>query len=295
MMELQRISSNTVMIDVPFHGKSGVLGTYIVEGEKIAVIDPGPPVQAKILLEWLNKQKKRVDVVALTHIHLDHAAGTWNIIDRYPEAVVYVHPRGSKHLVDPSALLDAADKQFRGNMPDYGEVKGLPVGNIRESLDGEVLDLKGAQLKTIWTPGHSTHSQSYFEPSYRTLFTGDTAGQIIDDTILPASPPPFNPQQTIESIDKMIELKPETLCVSHFGYRRNAVKYLEMFKERIKKWENLSMKAAEEEAGLHKLFDMIQGDDSGVEKLIASNPDAKHSVYSSLTGFLGYAKWIKEK
>ena len=294
-MELQRISSNTSLADVPFHGKTGVLGTYIVEGDKRAVIDPGPPVQAKILLEWMKEQNKVIDIVALTHIHLDHAAGTWNIVEEYPDVVVHVHPRGSQHLIDPTALLEAADKQFRGETPDYGEVRGVPAENIRESVDCEVLDLGGAQLQTLWTPGHSTHSQTYLEPSYHTIFTGDAAGQINNDTILPASPPPFNPVQTNESIDKIIQLSPETLCVSHFGYRENAVEYLAVFKERVKLWSRLSTLAVEKGVGLRELFDMVMEKDHAIEKMTSMDPDARHSVYSSLTGFLGYAKWMKEK
>jgi hypothetical protein len=63
----------------------------------------------------------------------------------------------------------------------------------------------------------------------------------------------------------------------------------------VKLWESLSMLAVEEGAGLHELFDMVKNNDSDIEKLTDIDPDAKHRVYSSLTGFLGYAKWMKEK
>ena len=253
----------------------------MIKGEKTALIDPGPPVQATQTLEKFKQIDEKIDLIALSHIHLDHAAGTWNILQEHPNCKVIVHPRGSKHLIDPSQLIEAALTQFKGEMPPYGEVKPVPPDAITESKDGMVIDLGGVELQVLWTPGHSTHSQSFFEPENRLLFTGDTAGQIVFDQIIPASPPPFNPDQTIGSIERMINLDPLIVCISHFGYRENAVSYLSDFKDRVENWKNLSFEAIENDGGLRNLFELVYSNDRDINKLIESHSEAKSEIIQS--------------
>jgi hypothetical protein len=71
--------------------------------------------------------------------------------------------------------------------------------------------------------------------------------------------------------------------------------YLKAFRVRVKIWEELSLEAVEEGIGLHGLFTKVQKCDPDIEELAASCLENKRSVYSSLAGFLGYAKWIKER
>ena len=279
------------MIDTVFQGMTGILGTYLISGDRNVLIDPGPPVQATQVLEILKQLGVKIDLIALTHIHLDHAAGTWNILQEHPKCKVIVHPRGSKHLIDPTKLLEAALSQFKGEMPPYGEVKPVPSEAIIESEEDMILDLGDTKLQVIWTHGHSTHSQSFFEPENGLLFIGDAAGQIIYDHVIPASPPPFNPDQTIGSIERMINLKPSIICISHFGYRENAVSYLSDFKDRVEQWKSLSFETVENDGGLRNLFELVYSNDEGINKLVESHPEAKSEIYSSLVGFLSYAKW----
>ncbi len=41
-MSVEAITDTISMIDSPYHGRRGMLGTYLIRGEKSAVIDPGP-------------------------------------------------------------------------------------------------------------------------------------------------------------------------------------------------------------------------------------------------------------
>ena len=112
-MSTSRVTDTVTMIDSPYHGRTGVLGTYLVRGEESAVIDPGPAAQATGVMEALGRLRvSDLKVVALTHIHLDHAAGSWMLLDAYPGAFVYCHPRGVQHMVDPSNIVAAAEEVF---------------------------------------------------------------------------------------------------------------------------------------------------------------------------------------
>ena len=69
---------------------------YLVEvGGKIALIDGGPD-PARLLAELgasLPPWRRRIDLVALTHAHLDHGAGLVAVLDRYDVGLA-VAPRG---------------------------------------------------------------------------------------------------------------------------------------------------------------------------------------------------------
>ena len=47
-MGTRAVSEHVHLIDASYHGKSGVLGTYLVKGERSMVVDPGPTVSAII-------------------------------------------------------------------------------------------------------------------------------------------------------------------------------------------------------------------------------------------------------
>ncbi|HLZ47362.1 MAG TPA: ComEC/Rec2 family competence protein, partial [Candidatus Limnocylindria bacterium] len=78
---------------------------FLVEAAgKVALIDGGPD-PARLLAELgasLPPWRRRIDVVALTHAHLDHGAGLIAVLDRY-EVGLAIAPRG----LNPGPLADA--------------------------------------------------------------------------------------------------------------------------------------------------------------------------------------------
>ena len=69
------------------------------------IVDPGPAGTAGALLAALDKLAiSRLDFVLLTHVHLDHAGCTAQVLARWPAARVVCHARGRAHLLDPSRL-----------------------------------------------------------------------------------------------------------------------------------------------------------------------------------------------
>jgi glyoxylase-like metal-dependent hydrolase (beta-lactamase superfamily II) len=298
MMSTSRVTDSVTMIDAPYHGRRGVLGTYLVRGEESAVIDPGPASQTGGVLEALHALGvSTVNMVLLTHIHLDHAAGSWMILDQSPGAVVHCHPRGVQHMVDPSRIKADAEEIFKEGIKDYGEIKGIDPSRVRASVDGESLDLGGVELRVVWTPGHSTHSQSYYEPDGRVLFVGDAVGHTPGNhgVFVPASPPPYNPRQAVESIEKLLSLGAETLCISHFGVFGDAEERLRSFRDQVKLWERLAFKAVDEGLDLRGLYGLVEAEDCAASSLVASDPEQRRGVYQSLVGFISYAKWERQQ
>ena len=296
-MSVEAITDTISMIDSSYHGRRGVLETYMIRGEKSAVIDPGPAPLVPGVIEALEATGvTHLDYILLTHIHLDHAAGCWKILEAYPDATIHCHPRGAGHLIDPTRLLAAAGDIYGDALIAFGEVRGVLAERVTESMDGETLDLGGISLETIWTPGHSSHSQSYFEQGSGVVFVGDAAGQYPGNKgiLVPGSPPPHNPAKAADSLLKLMSYQPKIIAYSHFGFYDNAMALLERFLNQTRLWDRVSQNGVEAGLSLNDIFDLIIGEDPEARELVGIDEEGKGAVYSSLKSFVGYANWLRK-
>ena len=102
--------------DLP--GFERFIGSWVCVGEINMVIDVGPSVSVNRLIKALTDMGvDRVDCVALTHIHIDHAGGLALFLEHFPMATVICHEKGIKHLVDPTRL-------WAGSLKTLGEIAG---------------------------------------------------------------------------------------------------------------------------------------------------------------------------
>ena len=300
-MRAELVSGSVYVIDAPFRGKAGVLGTYVVKGDVSMVVDPGTSVSTPYVIEGLGRlglEPGSLKYVAPTHIHLDHAGGSWNLLERYPESRLLVHPRGSRHMIDPGRLEAAARSLFGDAVDGYGEISGVPSERVSESSDGEELDLGGIDVRVIWTPGHSTHHQSYFIPEDGVLIVGDAGGfyDPITGVIMPTTPPPFNPPSAVESLEKLIALGPRYICYGHFGYADGAVEKLEAHRTQILLWWRIVEEGMEEGLNLPDIYERIRAEDQMAMRAGGfSEEKRERSPSINLLGFVKYYEWMKER
>ena len=168
-----------------------------------------------------------VDWLILTHVHLDHAGGAGKLLRQLPEARLVVHPRGARHMIDPSRLWAGAAAVYgEAEMQrSYGRLVPVPAGRVVEAPDGHEVDLAGRRLICLDTPGHARHHNAIFDPASGWVFSGDTFGVSYRefDTaqgpfIVPAtSPSEFDPPALHRSIDRLLALKPAAVCPTHYG------------------------------------------------------------------------------
>ncbi len=57
-------------------------------------------------MESVEVAPEDLEVIAATHVHLDHAGGAGYLAEDCPNATVYVHESGKRHLVDPERLWE---------------------------------------------------------------------------------------------------------------------------------------------------------------------------------------------
>jgi glyoxylase-like metal-dependent hydrolase (beta-lactamase superfamily II) len=142
-------------------------------------------------------------------------------------ATLVVHPRGARHLIDPSKLVAGAkavygEEKFKEY---YGEIISIDSERVIEADDNFILDFDGRELKFIDTPGHAKHHFCIWDKDTKSMFTGDTFGISYRDLdmdsevyIFPStSPVQFDPDALIKSINRIMEFRPERVCLTHFS------------------------------------------------------------------------------
>ncbi len=198
--------------------------------DRLAIIDSGTQHSVKnvsLALETLELNYSNVDYIILTHIHLDHAGGASALMDLCPNAKLVVHPRGARHMADPTKLI-AGSKAVYGETQFkrlYGEIRPIDEARIIETSDGFKLDFGQRELAFIDTPGHASHHHCIYDKHSESMFTGDTLGVCYralrnkdHSFILPTTTPvQFNPDALHESIDKVMAFAPKTLYLTHYS------------------------------------------------------------------------------
>lgn len=168
-----------------------------------------------------------VDYLILTHVHLDHAGGAGELMRHLPNARLIVHPRGARHMIDPSKLLAGAAAVYGEEevRKAHGEVLPVDAERVTEAPEGFTLELGGRPLVFLDTPGHARHHVCIWDERSRSFFTGDTFGlaypQLTTDKgpfIMPSTTPvQFDPEALKASVDRMVERHPRAMLLTHYS------------------------------------------------------------------------------
>ena len=109
---MDAIASNTYRIDLEHQGNAQIIAACVLTGNgHTAIVDPGPTSALPTLKRKLAEHGlgiAHLDSILLTHIHLDHAGATGNLVAENPRLRVYVHERGAVHMANPEKLLASA-------------------------------------------------------------------------------------------------------------------------------------------------------------------------------------------
>jgi glyoxylase-like metal-dependent hydrolase (beta-lactamase superfamily II) len=208
---------------------------YLVDGGgHYAFVESGTSLSVPGLLQTLDAlgvERGAVDYVMPTHVHLDHAGGAGALLRELPNARIVIHPRGARHMVDPSQLIAGATAVYG---PDamratYGEILPVPesrivVADVASDHDFEVM-LGGRPLRFIDAPGHARHHCAIWDESSRGWFTGDVFGLAYREfdtadgnyLIPTTSPVQFDPVAWNATLDRLLERSPAHVYLTHYG------------------------------------------------------------------------------
>jgi len=295
-VRVERVGEGLYLADLGPLDTYGWMSAYIVIGTNtLVVVDPGPRASAGTLAKLLESSLSKFEKIylALTHIHIDHSGAVGDIVKLLPGVRVLVHPRGAKHLVDPSRLWQASLEVLGDLAKDLGEPKPTPPEAIVPVEDGTVIDLGGLKLLAVYTPGHSPHHVSYLLEPPGVLFAGDSIANYFNGRAYPVTVHPFSAPEYLSSLRRMIELRPNRIAVSHYGIVADAPEvFVQRAKDKLHAWiyliEKLLSRGVQDPETVY--LEVLKED---LELAYAKNledsmPTFRGSTYRAIKGLLNY-------
>ena len=240
------IGNDSHLIDTGLYGPLHGACYLVQDAGEFAIIDTGthhtvPRILADIAA--LGGTPEQVRYVLPTHVHLDHAGGSGQLMEACPNATLVVHPKGLPHMIDPSKLQAGAIGVYGEEtfLRDFGELIPIPEERTVAASDQQTLELGGRTLRFIDTPGHANHHGCFFDHESGRLYTGDTFGlgyrqfRQGKDPLLVATTTPvaFDPDAWYRSLDRMMALVPQACCLTHYGKIEHPEKRVDMLRSSI--------------------------------------------------------------
>ena len=257
-VNVMNIVDGISVIDSEYYSKDFAAIYLLKQKNKVIIIETGTNYSVPHVKEALSQiglSFSDVLYVIPTHVHLDHAGGAGLLMMQCQNAALVVHPRGARHLIDPSKLVAGAKAVYGENKfkEYYGEIFPIDANRVIQADDNFILDFDGRELRFIDTPGHARHHFCIWDKATKSMFTGDTFGISYRDLdhqdelyILPStSPVQFDPEALIQSINRIMEFKPERVCLTHFSAIKPTKKATNKLIESIHFVSNLAIKYAD--------------------------------------------------
>lgn len=160
--------------------------TYLVGGNQVAVIDPGPAI-AEHIQNIVEKSMTCLKWILVTHTHPDHSPGVVSLAKKTGAEVLGIPAPDGQHQ----------DKTF---------------SPTRILSDSDVLETDEFKIEAVHTPGHASNHLCYRHAGLNWLFTGD---HVIDGSTVVIDPPDGNMKHYIESLQKCKALDCEALAPGH--------------------------------------------------------------------------------
>lgn len=170
----------------PFTGPG--TNTYVVgTGARRVLLDAGQGIESydgvleSALVEHCDGAS--LAEMVLTHAHPDHIGGAPRVLSRFGDMPIRKMPLAERDL-------------------------GLAISPLG---DGDVVEMEGATLEAIWTPGHAGDHLCFFLREDRTLFTGDMvlgAGTTV-------IPPDGDLEDYLASLRRLLEVDAERIFPAH--------------------------------------------------------------------------------
>ena len=240
--------------------RHGLAACYLVrEADRLAFVDTGTAHTTPHLLQFiadLGLTPEHVDWIIPTHVHLDHAGGSGDLMAACPNARLVIHPKGAPHMIDPSRLIAGASAVYGAEdfAKDYKHLLPVPADRVLVAEDGMEIDLAGRKLVFIDTPGHANHHGCIWDERTQGFFTGDTFGIAYkefrnergDMLFAPTTPVAFDPEAWLASIDRLMSFQPQRMYLTHYGCLENPGALAEDLRQSVR---DLAVLALAETAG----------------------------------------------
>jgi glyoxylase-like metal-dependent hydrolase (beta-lactamase superfamily II) len=211
------VYSSTLVIPGVFQVTHRGANVLVIAEKKITLIDTGLRESALQILEFihqLGRSPEEIDLIILTHNHIDHMGGLAEI-KKHTSAKVAVHIADIGKRLHPPA----ADSRYREPLARIKSQLHSVFSVLPDDVDirlngGETLDCLGG-LEVIHTPGHTPGSISLYSKKHRILVTGDLIRKRRKLLLLPPRLVSFDIEENLKSIKKISAYDISILCFGH--------------------------------------------------------------------------------
>ena len=176
-----------------FHGT----GTYVIGHGNVAVVDPGPLLNAHIDALKHALRGETITHILITHTHQDHSPAAAPLKAEWAAPTHGFGPHGGGRIEAGAVVEAGGDDKF---VPDI------------VTTDGDVIEGKGWTVEAVHTPGHTSNHLCFELKEERALFSGD---HVMGWSTTIVSPPDGDMGDYIASLDKLMERDDETFWPTH--------------------------------------------------------------------------------
>lgn len=178
----------------------GIASYAILDGEEALVYDTHVSVErGRLIREAVEAEGARRIVVALSHWHLDHVAGT----EAFGDCEVIATARTAELLAANREAIEAGELE---GPPAIAPLLG-PTRTFEESL---TLTVGRTAVRLIHVDVHSDDAAVAWLPERRLLLAGDT----VEDTVTYVDEPESLPVH-LRDLDRLLALGPERVLPNH--------------------------------------------------------------------------------
>lgn len=257
----------------------------VIDSGRAAFFDAGTGASlpfAQRALEAFSLDAGAVDLVIVSHAHLDHCAGAGHFARAFPAARIVAHRRCAVYLAAPARLIGGARELYGARFDDlYGEVLPVDEERILTVGEGDRLALGARELEVLDTPGHAFDQISVVDRAADCCFCGDAFGIRMPAVLgvrevmrVPSAPTQFAPETWRATAVRFAGLGVARLMVAHSGEVAGELgaRARELCEE-LHAFEGYAREAARSQAGQQLLAKRIR--DRWQEQLW---PDGKEDV-----------------
>ncbi len=256
--KIERLAHDIWRIDTAYVAP-GTAACYLLgDGDEYALIECGTGLSVGPILsalEDLGLERDQVQLIIPTHVHLDHAGGAGGLTRALPQARVYVHPRGLRHLVDPSRLLAGARAVYgeEAFAQANGEILPVPAERAFAAEDGCELRLGSRQLLVRDAPGHARHHLVVWDARSEGFFTGDVFGLCYPQLaagerpfMVPTTTPvQFDPEAWEQTLRMLMSHVPQRMYLTHYGMVQDVAQLADDLAQRLAEHVELARQHAD--------------------------------------------------
>lgn len=216
-------------------------GTYIVGRGQVAVIDPGPVVEAHLqtILDGLGPDES-ITHILITHTHSDHSPGAKWLKERTGAKTYGYGPHGVVGPNDPNDKVDFSkyftteekeryDKEYEDLDPalkrEGPDLEFVPDERV---ADGEEIAAEDAnwRLRAVFTPGHCSNHLCFALDQESTLLSGDHVMAWATSVI---GPPDGSMTDYLDSLRKLLPREETKFWPTHGPSVDDPVPYVKSF------------------------------------------------------------------